>query len=168
MSTEAVEIEFDALAQKQNTSESVAAAQKLPLSIGAHAVSTKKTEVIAPALTYQPKHPLISAVRIYPWRSNFNFYERFCRMAEALCERHGEPCQSVPFFSYMPQYDQMNRSQLDWYLYWRDCVRKGEYLNTDYSYIFLYLFEIINLSDRISPEQGQKMMCDIWCQYRKA
>ncbi len=168
MSTETVEIEFDAPVKSLSSGESVEEAQKLPQFIAPHTVSTKKAEVVVPVLTYQPKHPLIGTVRIYPWRSNFNFYERFCHMAEALFERSGEACPPVPFFSYMPQYDQMNRSQLDWYLYWRDCVRKGEYLDTDYSYIFLYLFEIINLSNRILPEQGQKMMCDIWRQYRKA
>jgi hypothetical protein len=67
----------------------------------------------------------------------------------------------------MPQYDQMNRAQLDWYLYWRDSVRRGQYSDTDYSYIFLYLFEIINLSKRIPPKEGQRMMCDIWRHYRK-
>lgn len=125
-------------------------------------------EPSAPALTYAPKHPLIREVRIYRWRSSFQFYERFCATAKRLFSLHGEPCDAVPFFSYMPQYDQMNRSQLAWYLYWRDNVRAGNYLATDYSYIFLYLFEIINLPENIPPRDGQRMLCEIWRQYRDA
>ncbi len=116
---------------------------------------------------YHPHHPLISEVRILPWQSNFRFYERFCATAKQLYHMHGEPCTAVPFFSYMPQYDQMNRAQLSWYFYWRDCVRVGKYPDTDYSYIFLCLFEIINLPDEIEPALGQKMLFDIWKNYRK-
>ena len=119
-----------------------------------------------PMLSYQPKHPLIREVRVLPWRSDFRFYERFCTAARELFSCHGEPCESVPFFSYMPQYDQMNRAQLDWYLYWRDRVRAEQYLSTDYSYIFLYLFEVINLPDKIPPVEGQRMLCKMWQHYR--
>lgn len=125
----------------------------------------EKQQAASPEV-YRPHHPLIREVRIHRWRSSFRFYERFCQTAAHLFDHHGTKCDSVPFFSYMPQYDQMNRSQLAWYLYWRDRVRAGEYLDTDYSYIFLYLFEIINLPDKIPPEQGQLMLCRIWRRYR--
>ena len=167
--TETTEIEFDPPTMQNSLETSTEG--KLPLSkeaTNSSLVLAKKALPPEPQLRYQPHHPLISEVRIYPWRSNFGFYERFCAMANNLYDRHGSPCASVPFFSYMPQYDQMNRAQLDWYLYWRDCVRSGEYPDTDYSYIFLYLFEIINLTDRIAPIDGQRQMCEIWRRYRKA
>ena len=166
-STEATEIEFEHPDTHGVTDTH--AAGKLPLSkpYTQQGASVKKPVPHEPQLRYQPRHPLISEVRIYPWGSNFGFYERFCTMANALYDRHGSPCGAVPFFSYMPQYDQMNRAQLDWYLYWRDCVHKGEYPETDYSYIFLYLFEIINLTERIPPMEGQRRMCEIWKRYRK-
>lgn len=167
MSVEAVEIEFDVSTSQKAMEKTAVAAQDLRTLSLVHTASNKKAEAIDPMLVYSPRHPLIGQVRIYPWRSSFHFYERFCQIAHTLFERHGQACQPVPFFSYMPQYDQMSRAQLDWYLYWRDCVRQGKYLDTDYSYIFLYLFEVINLSDRIPPAQGQRLMCDIWRQYRK-
>lgn len=120
-----------------------------------------------PELVYTPLHPLIKEVRIYPWRNSFRFYERFCEMAAHYFDYKAGECDPVPFFSYMPQYDQMNRAQLNWYFYWRDCVRAGRYPSTDYSYIFLYLFEIINLPERIPPEKGQVCLCEIWKNYRK-
>lgn len=121
----------------------------------------------APAAAYRPVHPLIREVRVFPWRSGFRFYERFCEMAEHFFDCGGEACEPVPFFSYMPQYDQMSRHQLSWYFYWRDRVRTGEYPKTDYSYIFLLLFEIINLPEKILPVQGQAMMCALWRNYRR-
>ena len=121
---------------------------------------------VEPDLVYSPKHPLLREVRVYRWRSSFRFYERFCATAERMFSVKGRECQSVPFFSYMPQYDQMNRAQLSWYLYWRDNARAGVYLPTDYSYIFLYLFEIINLPKQIPPIEGQRALCEIWKSYR--
>lgn len=154
-----VEIELDAPKQT-NTINDVRLTATPPV----RQESDKPTQ---PDTVYHPHHPLIREVRLRPWRSSFHFYERFCATAARLFDLKGEPCERVSFFSYMPQYDQMNRAQLGWYLYWRDRVRMGEYLDTDYSYIFLYLFEIINLPDRIPPKEGQKLLCRIWKRYRE-
>jgi hypothetical protein len=138
-----VETAFDAPDSSSAVDTSTTTPQSLPRQPVFESTSisrTKQAPPLEPVLTYKPHHPLLGEVRIYPWRSSFNFYERFCHIADALFARHGTPCHAVPFFSYMPQYDQMSRAQLDWYLYWRDCVRNGEYPDTDYSYIFLYLF----------------------------
>ncbi len=129
--------------------------------------ATPPQEIPPEAITYTPAHPLIERVTLLPWKTNFPYYERFCRIARDLFYRTGERCEAEPFFSYMPQYDQMTRSQLAWYLYWRDEVRKGNYLKTGYCYIFLLLFEIINLPDLIPPSKGIAMMCKIWTQYRE-
>lgn len=161
---EATEIEFSAPGQEE--SSSIPQTVKIHPSVGSPTVASKNAQ-LAPETVYSPLHPLIREVRIFPWRNQFHFYERFCEMAALYFDRKADACDAVPFFSYMPQYDQMNRSQLNWYFYWRDCVRKGEYLDTDYSYIFLYLFEIINLPDRVSPSKGQIMLCEIWKRYRK-
>lgn len=127
---------------------------------------TAPTAPHEPDIVYAPRHPLLREVRVYRWRSSFRFYERFCATAERMFSAKGQAVQSIPFFSYMPQYDQMNRAQLSWYLYWRDNARAGVYLPTDYSYIFLYLFEIINLPRQIPPLEGQRAMCEIWRNYR--
>lgn len=161
---ETTEIEFSLPVEEK--SSSVPPAVKInPSSVSPTTLS--QNAQLAPETVYTPLHPLIGQVRIFPWRNQFHFYERFCEMAALYFDRKSDACDAVPFFSYMPQYDQMNRSQLNWYFYWRDCVRKGEYLDTDYSYIFLHLFEIINLPDRVPPSKGQIMLCEIWKRYRK-
>ena len=108
---------------------------------------------------YAPQGSMLHRVRIYRWQTSYQYYEDFCLQAIALKDRIGTPCQPVAFFSYVPQYSQMNRSQLAWYLYWRDCVRKGEILPTDYTYILLYIYEIINLADVMDVRFGQQQLC---------
>lgn len=108
---------------------------------------------------YAPQNSMLYRVRIYQWKTSYQYYEDFCRQAAALYDRHGEACAPVAFFSYVPQYSQMNRAQLNWYLYWRDGVRRGEILPTDYSYILLYIYEIINLADTVDVRLGQRQLC---------
>ncbi len=163
---EAVEIEADAPKARAPQQGTVTDAPIKGAHKPVHSPERATTAPVSPELTYSSKHPLIREVRVYPWRSSFRFYERFCATAKHLFPLHGEMCEPVPFFSYMPQYDQMNRAQLAWYLYWRDNVRAEKYLPTDYSYIFLYLFEIINLPEDIPPREGQRMLCEIWRHYR--
>lgn len=115
----------------------------------------------APEFSYSPEDSLIHNVRIYKWSSSYNYYERFCREASSFSEREGKKCEFVPFFSYVPQYDQLSPEQLDYYLWWRTCARKGEYIKTDYSYILLYIYEILNLGNTSDTLEGQKQLCGI-------
>ena len=106
-------------------------------------------------------------VKISPWPTNFSFYSRFKATAEKLWRKKHAKCESVAFFSYMPLYEQMTSDQLMYYLYWRDRVRHGEYIHADYSYILLYLYEIINLPHVISPKFGAALIARVWAAYRK-
>lgn len=115
---------------------------------------------------YTPEHALLRRVRIYRPKSTYQYYEAFLRDAVRLYAIHGEACERVTFFSYVPQYSQMNRSQLEWYLWWRDCVRRGEYLPTDYSYVLLYVYELINLSERLEADHILSMLIAVWENYR--
>ena len=115
---------------------------------------------------YEPKSALLHTVKIYRWKSSYQYYEDFVKTAEKLQGVHGVPCEAVKFFSYVPQYSQMTRGQFGWYLWFRECVRRGEYPETDYSYILLYAYEIINLSHRIDPADGQRTMTALWLHYR--
>ena len=116
---------------------------------------------------YEPQCALIHQVKIYLWRSNYQYYEDFVKTAEKLQAVRGVPCEAVKFFSYVPQYSQMTRAQFGWYLWFRECVRRGEFPETDYSYILLYTYEIINLSDRLDPPFGQAQLFGLWLHYRE-
>ncbi len=116
---------------------------------------------------YEPTDSLIRQVRVYRQKSAYRYYDDFVRDAVRLLSVKGVECPHVPFFSYVPQYSQMNRAQLEWYLWWRECFRRGEILTADYSYLLLYAYEIINLSGHMEPTQGQEALCRLWSTYRE-
>ncbi len=122
----------------------------------------------APEAVYTPAGSLLREVRIYPWKNEYTYYEQFRRHAEALVGREGTECPEVDFFSYMPQYTQLSREQLAYYLWWRTAFRRGTCLPAAYSYLLLYLYELINLDEKhLSPQTGQENMYRLWLSYRE-
>jgi len=122
----------------------------------------------APLDTYVPEgNPLIESVTVKPWPTRYSFYESFRKHALRYADKTGEPCRAVPFFSYTPQYAQLSKEQLRYYLYWRTEAKAGRYLPADYAYLLLFLYEIINLPDRIPPREGVELLCKLWEAYRE-
>lgn len=118
---------------------------------------------------YHPRENcLIDTVRIHTRKEAYPFYGRFRRDAERYLDLEGEECPFTHFFSYIPQYTQLNEAQLAYYLYWRTALRRGEYLRTEESYFYLYVYEIINLPERIPPAEGALLLARVWRAYRKA
>ena len=161
--TDAVEIEVDTPAVQQ---DNAIPADDSPLN-NTIPHQTCVQAAVAPVDDYCPEHPLIHRVRVYNIPCEYNYYEQFLRHAERVCALRGNPCQPVPFFSYVPEYSQLTKPQLDWYLWWREQVWHGEYPAVDYSYIMLYVNEIINTGGHTNPEWGQKQLCEIWSAYHK-
>ena len=118
-----------------------------------------------PDLEYSSDNGFIRCVRVYDKSSKYENPDGFYNTAVKLWKIKGEECSRVPFFSYSPQYSQLNRSQLAWYLWWRDNFRRGVCLDTDYSYILLYVYEILNLSDKLKHEYCLDRLCQVWLNY---
>ncbi|MBO7310228.1 MAG: TerB N-terminal domain-containing protein [Clostridia bacterium] len=93
---------------------------------------------------YTPKSSLIHKVTVYKSPSSYDFYSDFVREARRLWNARAEICEYVDFFSYSPQYDQLTKAQLDYYLWWREGLRKGIFARTNLYYIYLYFYEVIN------------------------
>lgn len=55
-----------------------------------------------------------------------------------------EEAEFYPLNTYYTTYSDMNAYQLKWYLYWRKEFLKGNTLDTDFSYICLLSYELIN------------------------
>ncbi|MCR5264906.1 MAG: TerB N-terminal domain-containing protein [Clostridiales bacterium] len=120
-----------------------------------------------PLYEYVPKNPLITSVTVFPWHSRYTFYDRLANDAERyFASTPPDGAEPTPFFSYMPQYSQMDRRQLAWYLSWREMVRSGEYPRVDYPYIALLLAETINVPQLLSPEDGLALLAGVWNNYR--
>ena len=128
-----------------------------------------KTVKKAPELAeeYLPDSSLIHKVRIYRWESKYNYYEQFRLCAEKFFSVEGKSAPHVPFFSYVPQYNQLNREQLQFYFWWRTCARRGEFLDADYSYILLFVYETINLSGAHDYMALRDTLFGVWMAYRE-
>lgn len=122
-----------------------------------------------PCLVYEPDNPLIERVTVWKWKLDYTLFNRFRNDAVRYYDREGDAAPCEPFFSYMPQYMQLNSAQRAWYFSWRSQVRRGVYPDTDVSYVLLYLYELLELSDlnRIGTEQTLRLLCDIWLAYRE-
>jgi hypothetical protein len=116
--------------------------------------------------SYEDLSFFIKNVKVINWTSTYNYYELFCRQAMELYNKKGSECAEVHFFSYVAQYSQLNRSQLAWYLWWRECVRNGKFLKTDISYIYLLVFEIINLGNSIDTKESLNILISLWSHYK--
>ena len=111
--------------------------------------------------------PLIYRVCVHPWPQKYNFYQRFCYDAERFFAVRGQECPRADYFSYIPQYAQLNADQMRWYLWFRERVRHGEYPDdVDFPYILLLIYEIINLPHKLPPEKGAEQLSGIWLAYR--
>lgn len=126
----------------------------------------KGTYPDSPLRRYRPRRGMIREVEIFAWPSGYGFYAQFRRDAARYFSLPGKPCPKVPYFSYIPQYSQMSAAQMDYYLYFRSMVRAHRYPDVDFSYVLLYIYEILNLPDRIPPREGMVLLCDIWLAYR--
>ncbi|MBO5110965.1 MAG: TerB N-terminal domain-containing protein [Clostridia bacterium] len=116
---------------------------------------------------YRPRSGMIREVEIFPWPSSYGFYAQFRRDAARFFGLKGKPCSRAPYFSYIPQYAQLSSAQMDYYLYFRELVRAHRYPPVDFSYVLLYIYEILNLPDRIPPREGMVLLCEIWLAYRE-
>ena len=120
--------------------------------------------------TYVPlSNPLIRKVTVRRFKGGYDFYESFRKAALLYYDVATEVAPFVPFYSYMPQYAQMNAEQKSYYFYLRSEIRSGNYsLRADVSYIYLYVYEILNLPEKIPPEEGIVLLCRLWKEYRRS
>ena len=117
--------------------------------------------------SYEPcDNGLIKKVTIKHSTDKYDFYGSFRKAALLYYDYKTDKCEYTPFFSYMPQYSQMNAEQRKYYFYWRSEIRRGKFLKTDYSYLYLYVYEILNLPDKIPAQEGLSSLCALWRAYR--
>lgn len=91
----------------------------------------------------------------------------FVKEAQKNRNRSGMFANHVPFKCYWPTYRDMTSAQQHWYFYWRTQVRQGQYPPTDLSYIFVHVYEILNLVETPDPTQAAFRIYKIWLAYRE-
>ncbi len=111
----------------------------------------------------------IRTVKVKSWNGGYGFYEKFVRDAIRSCktEPPDGPVERVPYFSYIPKYSSLTTAQWRYYLYFRKSAEEGKILpETDFSYVMLYIYEIINLAGVIKPDAGAARLGKLWSMYR--
>lgn len=74
--------------------------------------------------------------------------------------------EQVPFSSYFPYYQMLGHEQLRTYFTWRTQVREGVVKPTSLSYVFLYIYELLNNVGVDSPEDGLAKLVSLWTAFR--
>lgn len=92
--------------------------------------------------------------------------EKFVEQARKFVNRVEPPTQAVPFTQYWPTYDVMTSAQQKWYFYWRSQVRAGNYLPADKSYLFVHIYEVLNLIGFDTPQAAFDYLATFWHNYR--
>ncbi len=132
-------------------------------------MSYEKPSFETEEMFYIPDSPsLIKKVTIKRDIDRYDFYENFRKAALIYYDFNAPKCEFAKYYSYMPQYSQLTIEQKNYYFYWRSEVRRGNYIKSDYSYLYLYVYEIINLPDKILPEEGISILTRLWAAYRGA
>ena len=113
---------------------------------------------------YEPQNPLIKSVTVYSEKENDEVFvtdNLFIRERRALLDRTTTFKEPVPFYSYAPRYSQLNKSQLNWYIWWRQNARNGNFIKTDDSYVILYAYELAATGDGEDKEAALSMLCSL-------
>ncbi len=130
--------------------------------------AAKEPETLECLYEYKPRNPHFVSVEIFKWPSHYSFYDKFISDGKKYIGTSVPKCEYVPFFSYMPQYNQLTLSQLKYYIWWRENVRNCIYLQADCGYIFLYVYELINIEGSFTAKQRLNFMSDVWLAYRRS
>ncbi len=117
---------------------------------------------VAPSRMKQLKTLYQSVVRLNQERNE----NSFVREAQKHANDMGEKARHVPFRSYWPTYEAMSQRQKEWYFYLRSQLRQGKYPKTDLSYLFVYIYEIINQVGVNDATDGFLQLCGLWSAYR--
>jgi len=111
---------------------------------------------------------LIRKMSIKKWARVIDRFELFRKQAKALFSEQPVETEYVKFVSYMPMFEQMSKAQISFYIYWKSQIRKGIYLTVESSYIFLLMYEIVNLPDCYSAEEGADMFVRLMENYGRS
>ena len=107
-------------------------------------------------------------VSLYTTRSySDNSCAKFFSDMKKYADTVGQKAEFVPFMQYWPTYDSMDRRQRAWYFYWRTQVRNGEYPDTDLSYIFVHIYELLSGCGWKQASDGYNQLMSLWMSYRE-
>ena len=91
----------------------------------------------------------------------------FCKQGKFMEDFEDDFDYRGEFVRYFPTYQAMNDAQLRGYFSWRTRIRRGEINRTSLSFVFVYLYELLNGIGVKSPEEGFRTLKAFWLSYRE-
>jgi hypothetical protein len=116
---------------------------------------------VTPVRNRNPHQPQISVSVSYESSQTI-----FLKEAQKYRNKEENGATPVPFMHYWPTYRDMDGDQQRWYFFWRAQVRRGNYLSTDLSYIFVHVYELLNLVEFPDATQAANQIKTLWQVYR--
>ena len=129
-------------------------------------VTTAPEEIFVPADRPQDPVERIHAMRKIRGSSGFaRLYgakdvEQFIRQAAYMRDFTDDYPKEIPFGDGMPTYADMSQAQLRCYFTWRTRALTGDWRDIPYSYVLLYIFELLNTHGE--PEEVAARLADCW------
>ena len=97
--------------------------------------------------------------------SGYSSNSKFIKDMQKYKDKIGNEVPFVPFMQYWPTYDSMDRQQKAWYFYWRNEVRNNRYPDTDLSYIFVHIYELLSGCGWNTADDGYAQLMKLWKSY---
>lgn len=91
---------------------------------------------------------------------------RFLQEARKLVHYVPETASPAPFSCYWPVYADMDARQQVWYFHLRALWRRGEYPDADASYLFVHVYELLQLVGASDARDGYRQLLALWKGYR--
>jgi hypothetical protein len=91
----------------------------------------------------------------------------FFKQAQFMADFEDDYQKFARFSMYYPYYQMMSYEQLRTYFTWRKYVRLRDVRQTDLSYVFLYIYELINNIGVASGSDGMEKLLFIWRECRR-
>lgn len=93
--------------------------------------------------------------------------DQFIAQATFMVDYEDNYQKDVPFKCYTPTYADMGIEHLRCYFSWRTKVRNGIVKQTHTSYIYVYIYELINCIGAKDANDAFKLLAEFWLGYRK-
>lgn len=104
----------------------------------------------------------VTSIRVV-WKRSSQFIKDSLRYREPVTK----PVPYVPFRQYWPTFQSMSQEQIAYYRWWRTEWLSGRKVPVDLSYIFVFVYELINCSYEEDPYKAYQLLCRLFESYRE-
>jgi len=165
MDTNILKLINDALAQAKNEKYVLNDGEIKNFTYQPEPIIKKASELAMPApKKYKEMLKIEPNNNTFSWQSDY-INARFYLQAKFMETFEDDYAYYGEVLRYLPQYTDMTFPELRGYFTWRSKVRKGIVEETSISFVFVYIYELINGIGADSPKDGFQKLLFIWKTY---